>query len=125
MTAAEDRQYSGAAYVVYGRSAGEVDLRRPAAARSASSARGRVTARREPGISVSSVPDVNDDGRTDLLIGAPGAGRRCMSPDEGAAFVVFTPPGPTPLDLDDLGASGYAITGLVPASGAGYGVASR
>ncbi len=123
VTAAEDRQYSGAAYVVYGRSAGEVDLLRPVggAFRILGPRAGDGQAR--AGISVSSVPDVNGDGRTDLLIGAPGAGRRC-SPDEGAAFVVFTPPGPTPLDLEDLGASGYAITGLVPASGAGYGVAS-
>jgi hypothetical protein len=117
------RPYAGAAYVVYGRPAGDVDLRQPAGAafRVLGPRAGDGQAR--AGISVSAVPDVNGDGRTDMLIGAPGAGRRC-SPDEGAAFVVFTPPGPTPLDLDDLGVAGYAISGLRPSAGAGAGVAS-
>ena len=119
----QGRPYAGAAYVVYGRPAGDVDVRQPAGAafRILGPRAGDGQAR--AGISVAAVPDVNGDGRTDLLIGAPGAGRRC-SPDEGAAYVVFTPPGPTQLDLDDLGASRYAISGLRPSAGAGAGVAS-
>ena len=42
--------------------------------------------------------DVNGDGRRDMIIGAPGAARRC-SQDEGAAYVVFSRADPAPLDL--------------------------
>jgi hypothetical protein len=117
------RAYAGAAYVLFGRPAGDVDLRSPgdAAYRILGPSAGDGQAR--AGIAVAAVPDVNGDGRTDMLIGAPGAGRRC-SPDEGAAYVVFSPNVPAPLDLGDLGTAGYAITGGRPEAGAGAGVAS-
>ena len=94
------RPYAGAAYVVFGRAAGSVDLRRPggAAYRIAGPPAGEDQAR--AGLAVAAIPDVNGDGRTDSLIGAPGAGRRC-SAEEGAAYVVFSQPSPVPLDLDD------------------------
>jgi hypothetical protein len=118
-----DRSYAGAAYVVFGRQVGDVDLLRPADAayRILGPPAGDGQAR--AGVSVAAVPDVNGDGRTDMLIGAPGAGRGC-SPDEGAAYVVFSPPGPTAIDLGALGAAGYAISGGRPDAGAGAGVAS-
>lgn len=117
------RDYAGAAYVIYGRTAGDVDLRAPAGAafRILGPSAGEGQAR--AGGAVAALPDVNGDGRMDLLIGASGAGRRC-SPEEGAAFVVFTPATATPLDLDALGPAGYAITGVTPADGVGSGVAA-
>ena len=73
------------------------------------------------GVAVAALGDVNGDGRRDILIGAPGASRHC-SPEEGAAYVVFTPAAPTPIDLSDLGAAGYAIRG-VPGADTGWLVA--
>ena len=117
------RPYAGATYVVFGRAAGSVDLRRPggAAYRIAGPPAGEDQAR--AGLAVAAISDVNGDGRTDSLIGAPGAGRRC-SAEEGAAYVVFSQPSPVPLDLDALGAAGYEISGAAPEDFVGTGVAS-
>jgi hypothetical protein len=73
-------------------------------------------------VSVAAIGDVNGDGLPDMIIGAPGAGRRC-SPEEGAAYVVFGQPIPSPLDLDQLGEAGYAIRGGLPDVNAGALVA--
>jgi hypothetical protein len=64
-------------------------------------------------VSLAAIGDVNGDGRPDMIIGAPGAGRRC-SPEEGAAYVVFGQSVPSPLGLDRLGEGGYAVRGGQP-----------
>jgi hypothetical protein len=120
---AEGRSYAGAAYVLFGRPAGDVDLRSPAGAADRILGPSAGDGQARAGVAVAAVPDVNADGRTDMLIGAPGAGRGC-SPDEGAAYVVFSPSAPAPLDLGNLGTAGYAITGGRPEAGAGSGVAA-
>ena len=107
-----DRSYAGAAYVVFGQSAaGRIDLLRPGT--SAYRILGPATAaggQARAGLAVAALGDVNGDGRRDMIIGAPGAARRC-SQDEGAAYVVFSRADPAPLDLGDLGAGGYLIRG--------------
>jgi hypothetical protein len=125
---ARGRSYAGAAYVVFGRAGpGRVDLRAPNGAAYRILGPGRNGAngglrQARAGSSVAAIGDVNGDGRRDMIIGAPGAGRRC-SPEEGAAYVVFSQPLPAPLDLGDLGESGYAIRGGLPDANAGSLVA--
>jgi hypothetical protein len=120
-----DRQYAGAAYVVFGRArAGRVDLRQPGASAyrmlgPATPAGGQARA----GMAVAALGDVNGDGRPDMIIGAPGAGRRC-SADEGGAYVAFSRAEPAPIDLGDLGAGGYLIRGGADEANAGTAVAS-
>jgi hypothetical protein len=128
LVSAPGRRLAGAAYVVFGRpDPGALDLRQPngAAYRILGPAHGGARGgfgQARVGVSVAALGDVNGDGRADMIVGAPGAGRRC-SPDEGAAYVVFGQPAPTPLDLGDLGQAGYAIRGGLPDSNAGALVA--
>ena len=116
---APGRRYAGAAYVVFGRpDPGVLDLRRPGGDGYRILGPGRLGAggglgQGRAGVSVAPIGDVNGDGRQDMIIGAPGAGRRC-SPEEGAAYVVFGQSVPSPLDLDRLGEGGYAIRGGQP-----------
>jgi hypothetical protein len=125
---APGRQYAGAAYVVFGRAGpGRVDLRWPNGGAYRILGPGRNGAggglrQARAGLSVAAIDDANGDGRRDMIIGAPGAGRRC-SPEEGAAYVAFSQPVPAPLDLGDLGDSGYAIRGELPDADAGALVA--
>ena len=108
---APGRSYSGAAYVVFGRPGpGRLDLRRVRGGAYRILGPGRDgaaggTRQGRAGISVAALGDVNGDGRRDMVIGAPGAGRRCSS-EEGSAYVVFSQPVATPLDLDNLGEAG-------------------
>ncbi|MGH2800371.1 MAG: integrin alpha, partial [Thermoleophilaceae bacterium] len=125
---APGRRYGGVAYVVFGRpDPGVLDLQRPTGSayrilgpglRGAGGGLGQGRA----GVSVAAIGEVNGDGRPDMIIGAPGAGRRC-SPEEGAAYVVFGQSVPSPLDLDHLGEAGYAIRGGLPDANAGALVA--
>ena len=128
LVSAAGRRYAGAAYVVFGRlDSGVVDLRRPGGSAYRILGPGRLGARGglgqgRAGVSVAAVGDVNGDGRPDMIVGAPGAGRRC-SPEEGAAYVVFGQSVASPLDLDRLGDAGYAIRGDLPDVNAGVLVA--
>jgi hypothetical protein len=128
LASASGRRYAGAAYVVFGRpDPGALDLRRPDGAAYRILGPGRLGAsggigQGRAGVSVAAIGDVNGDERPDMIIGAPGAGRRC-SPEEGAAYVVFGQPFPSPLDLDRLGGAGYAIRGGLPDANAGVLVA--
>ena len=120
------RNYAGAAYVVFGRAgAGRVDLLRPGAAayRILGPATTGGVGQARAGMDVAAIDDVNGDGRRDILIGAPGVGRRCAG-DEGAAFVVFSSNVAAPVDLGDLGTAGYEIRGGLWDANAGAAVAS-
>jgi hypothetical protein len=125
---APGRRYAGAAYVVFGRpDLGVLDLRRPGGTAYRILGPGRLGAsgglgQGRAGVSVAPIGDVNGDGRPDMIVGAPGAGRRC-SPEEGAAYVVFGQSDAEPLDLDQLGEAGYAIRGGLPDANAGTLVA--
>jgi hypothetical protein len=116
------REYAGAAYVVFGRpGAGRIDLRQPGpGAYRILGAGGDEQAR--AGWSVAGIDDVNGDGRRDILVGAPGTSRRC-SPEEGAAYVVYSKSDATPVDLANLGSGGYALIGDRANANAGVEVA--
>ena len=69
------------------------------------------------GFSVSSVGDMNADGRPEIVIGAPNAG------GTGAAYVLWgKPPPPSGIDLGQLGEQGFASAGG-PGDRAGWSVA--
>jgi hypothetical protein len=76
------------------------------------------------GASVSPAGDVNGDGHTDVIIGAPFAGRTADGSAGGAAYIVYGPfvPG-TVVDLATLGDGGVVVTGM-PGQSAGRSVAA-
>jgi hypothetical protein len=67
------------------------------------------------GSSVAKAGDVNGDGITDVVIGAPHASTPTPAParkENGAAYVVFGPFGPRQvIDLDNLGSHGFKLIG--------------
>ena len=68
------------------------------------------------GRSVSGAGDVNGDGLTDLIVGAPGVG------DSGLSYVVFGKLDNEPVDLGALGSDGFAIIGASAGDGLGNSV---
>jgi hypothetical protein len=58
----------------------------------------------DAGWSVSNAGDVNGDGLTDLIVGAPNSGYRL-----GTSYVVFGQTGNAPIDLTNLGNNGFVI----------------
>jgi FG-GAP repeat len=114
----------GAAWVVYGQpdSLATVDLANPAA-RAGIQDRGRD--QRPAGTSVANAGDVNSDGTTDLLIGAPGKpvlGR----PVAGVGYLVFSrKSSATPIALATLEpVEGHVMGGPEPGSGLGTSIAN-
>jgi hypothetical protein len=74
------------------------------------------------GFDVADAGDVNGDGQTDLLIGAPGADANGV--DSGAAYVIFDlPEPPAPFRLGALEDHGFVIRGAAPNVRAGTSVA--
>jgi FG-GAP repeat len=74
------------------------------------------------GWSVAGAGDVNGDGRSDVVVGAPqadGNGRV----GSGSAYVVFGTSAPTSVDLAALGQAGLRIDGAAPGDEAGTAVA--
>ncbi|MEA2478860.1 MAG: hypothetical protein QOJ07_782 [Thermoleophilaceae bacterium] len=63
------------------------------------------------GTSVDLLGDVNGDGRSDLVIGAPEPAYGAMEDGTRAAYVVFGQAQPTRVDLASLGANGFQIDG--------------
>src|SRR4051812_25362441 len=67
------------------------------------------------GSSVAKAGDVNGDGVTDVVIGAPHASTPSPAParkENGVAYVVFGPFGPHQvIDLDNLGSRGFTLIG--------------
>src|SRR5215211_1460973 len=76
----------------------------------------------ETGTSVAPAGDVNDDGRVDIVVGAPGADANGRA-DSGSAYVVFGGSLPTTVDLAELGSRGFRIDGAEEGDTAGYAVA--
>lgn len=77
------------------------------------------------GASVAGAGDVNNDGKADVLIGAPDAtkpGGCCLN--YGAAFVVFGKADTSAVDLTSLGSGGYRIDGATFGDHAGSAVSS-
>jgi hypothetical protein len=69
------------------------------------------------GASVAGAGDVNGDGRSDVIVGAPLADVGA-STDAGAAYVVFGGCAKGTLQLGSLGSCGFRIDGAVPLPGA-------
>ena len=63
------------------------------------------------GSSIAAAGDFNGDGRGDLVVGAPGAGRGGIIA-AGAAFVIYGQPGFTSVDVANLGTRGIRIDGM-------------
>jgi Ca2+-binding RTX toxin-like protein len=118
--------YSGASYVVFGRSKGfsaNVDLA------SLNGANGfklsGVVADDYSGFSVASAGDVNGDGFADLIIGATGADPHGSF--SGASYVVFGKAGGfgTNIELSSLsGTNGFKLSGVAANDRTGHSVAS-
>lgn len=105
---------TGAAYVVFGKSStAAVDL----AALGSSGFRLDGSLGDHVGESVSDAGDVNGDGRTDLLVGAPQGQHT-----NGRTYVVFGQASPVNIDLEALGGSGFPINGVAASENAGFQV---
>ena len=78
------------------------------------------------GFALAGAGDVNGDGRSDTVVGAPvhGLDLRRRRPVLGAAFVVFGSSGSADVDLDRLGDRGLRLRGERAAPGAGVSVAA-
>jgi hypothetical protein len=112
--------YSGAAFVVFGRTTtSTVDL----ATLGADGFRiDGAAAGDDAGRSVDAAGDVNGDGRADVIVGADEAGSNGLE-ESGSAYVVFGTTTTTTVDLAALGGGGYRIDGLYVGSYAGGSVA--
>jgi hypothetical protein len=73
------------------------------------------------GVSVARAGDVNGDGLSDVVIGAPLEDNNGRV-DSGSAYVVFGQAGPTTIDLANLGNRGFRIDGAAPGDLAGRSV---
>jgi FG-GAP repeat len=73
--------------------------------------------------SVAAIGDINGDGRSDVMIGAPGASKNGRS-NSGSVYIVYGQPDLTSIDLNSLGAKGFRIDGAASGDAAGSSVAS-
>jgi hypothetical protein len=116
-----DRGRTGAAYVVFGGSNASVSLR-------TLGTRGIMLVGATPGdrtgTSVAALPDLDGDGRAELLVGAPGAGATLGRPSAGAAYIVYSAGLGRTVDLGNLGAQGYRIDGAAPGDALGASVSA-
>ena len=112
-----ERQYSGSAYVIYGRgSAGPIDLadtNGSAAGDGVDPAHGfridGAAAGDDAGYSVGSAGDFDGDGRSDVIVGAPGAGNNGRR-FSGSAYVIYGRDIP-PSAVDDSATTNEDSTG--------------
>lgn len=113
------REYSGAAYVVFGKPTPEpVEL--AALGGEGFQILGSY-AFEQAGNAVAGAGDVNGDRVPDLIVGAAVHDRENW--DEGAAYVVFGKSTPEQVDLASLGDQGFLIEGYYRSGKAGFGVA--
>jgi hypothetical protein len=77
----------------------------------------------QSGWAVASAGDVNGDGLSDVVVGAPTATPDDKRVKAGSAFVVFGRPGGAKLDLADLKTDGFQIDGARAGDRAGTAVA--
>ena len=113
------RTDGGRSYVIYGSAAGSnLDLRS-----SGSSVRiVGAAAGDHSGVSVASAGDVNGDGRTDLVVGAPDADPSSRT-DAGSSYVIYGSASPADVDLRSLGVRGFRIDGAAAEDSSGHSVA--
>jgi len=113
------RTDGGRSYVIYGRAAGSnLDLRSPGSAvRIVGAAAGD-----HSGVSVASAGDVNGDGWTDLVVGAPDADPSSRT-DAGSSYVIYGSASPADVDLRSLGVRGFRIDGAAAEDSSGRSVA--
>ncbi len=106
--AARANQDAGSVFVVFSRApgglAGALRIDGPAGSRT--------------GLAVAGVADMNGDGRGEIVVGAPRANNGA-----GAGFVVFGRADAATVDLNALGAQGFAITPAADDGSLGLGVA--
>ena len=113
------RTDGGRSYVIYGRAAGSnLDLRS-----SGSSVRiVGAAAGDHSGVSVASAGDVNGDGWTDLVVGAPDADPSSRT-DAGSSYVIYGSASLADVDLGSLGVRGFRIDGAAAEDSSGHSVA--
>jgi len=76
----------------------------------------------QAGTSVAGAGDVNNDGRADVIVGAPSADNNLRGAS-GSAYVVFGKTTITGVDLNALGSAGFRIDGAAASDNAGTSVA--
>ena len=115
---------SGASYVVFGKSGGTtVELSDVEAGTGGFVINGG-SAGDQSGFSVSNAGDINGDGLSDLIVGAPGDDPNGNG--SGAAFVVFGKSSGTAVELSDVeaGTGGFVINGVSAGDQSGYSVSN-
>ncbi|PZS25713.1 MAG: hypothetical protein DLM59_19805 [Pseudonocardiales bacterium] len=114
------RSFSGSAYVVFGQtSLTTIDM---AALGTHGFRIDGLAANDETAVSVGPAGDVNGDGKADLLVGADFSDPNGFQ--SGTAYVVFGKATTTAIDLNALGAQGYAIRGAAADDRAGERIAT-
>jgi hypothetical protein len=115
--------YSGASYVVFGKTDGTAVEPSDIAAGSGGFVINGILEYDYAGSSVSSAGDVNGDGFDDLIVGAKGAGTN----GSGASYVVFGKTDGTPVELSEIentGTGGFVINGVSSGDNVGRSVSS-
>ena len=113
--------YAGESYVVYGKAgSAPVDL---AALGAGGFQIDGIDANDAAGRGVSGAGDVNGDGLSDLIVGAPYADPG-GDVDAGESYVVFGKAGSAPVDLAALGAGGFRIDGIDAGDASGFSVSA-
>ena len=114
------RTDGGRSYVIYGRAAGlNLDLRALGSSgfRIVGAAAGD-----HSGVSVASAGDINRDGWTDLVVGAPDADPSSRT-DAGSSYVIYGRASPADVNLASLGVRGFRIDGAAAEDSSGHSVA--